>query len=402
VINHRANNFDALRFALATAVIFSHSYPLTRGESEAFEPLHWFSHGQIWIGAAAVNCFFIISGFLITQSWLRCRGLVDFFRKRVLRIYPGYLVNAAVCLLIVAPMAGADIHKIVSLKDGPRHILKAVLLRGVGLQAPLVKPDSSEAPQDLDAAPPRDPIQTNAFPTNPMPGALNGSLWSIRFEFACYVLTPVIASIGLLKRRRWMVALTVAVLACQVALSIIDPFEGGMAEKGPRFASLHLLLRCMVLYFAGVLACLYEDRLPHGRGWAAAALAAFVAAALVPPAMMVVAPVALTFLVFWFAFEPRIGCQNFAKYGDFSYGIYLYAFPIQQLLVMVAGPMQPVTLFLATLAPTFAAAGASWFLVERPCLRLKSRAARPSTSLATPMVMDLSPVVGQPSIERQR
>ncbi|HEX4130486.1 MAG TPA: acyltransferase [Pirellulales bacterium] len=376
-MNHRGNNFDVLRFALATAVIYSHSFPLTRGEEQAFEPLHWYSGAQMSIGALAVDSFFIISGFLITHSWVRGRGVVDFFRKRALRIYPGYIVTVALCLLVVAPIAGAELVRIVAPANLGRVAWKTTQLLGH--------------------------VERTVFPDNPYPYALNGSLWSIRFEFACYVLTPILALLGLLSRRRWMVGVLAALLACQAVLVFIDPpAAGGMAEAGERFGNVHTLLRCMVFYFAGVVCYLYQDRLPRGAWVALAALSAFLVAALVPHGLLFVAPVALSLMIFWFAFNERIGCQNFASRGDFSYGVYLYAFPIQQLLVMYAGPWQPTTLFLAALVPTCGMAALSWYLVERPCLRLKSRPTRATAPASAAAVAELLPAAATvPALEQQ-
>ncbi|MDQ2730492.1 MAG: acyltransferase family protein, partial [Armatimonadota bacterium] len=85
----RTNNFDFLRFFFASVVVFSHSYLLTGRQDEPFARL---THGQINGGAAAVVFFFIISGFLITGSWVQSGRLGSFVRKRVLRIYPGFIV----------------------------------------------------------------------------------------------------------------------------------------------------------------------------------------------------------------------------------------------------------------------------------------------------------------------
>src|SRR5205085_4562125 len=99
----RANNFDALRFALAALVILSHSFPLLQRDNR-HEPLAVATGGQITGGEVAVGGFFILSGFLIAQSWDNSRGLGDYLRKRAARIYPGFLAAALVCALIAGPL----------------------------------------------------------------------------------------------------------------------------------------------------------------------------------------------------------------------------------------------------------------------------------------------------------
>ena len=95
----RQNNFDFLRFILALSVIFSHCYAVL---GYSARPLSSISRGQIDLGAAAVNGFFVISGFLITASWMRSKGLASYLQKRILRIYPGFLAAALICLIVGA------------------------------------------------------------------------------------------------------------------------------------------------------------------------------------------------------------------------------------------------------------------------------------------------------------
>lgn len=85
----RKNNLDFIRFALATLVLYSHCYYLNDTASE--DPLLRATR-QIWFGGLAVNGFFAISGFLIIASWMKSDSTWDYFRKRVGRIYPGFLV----------------------------------------------------------------------------------------------------------------------------------------------------------------------------------------------------------------------------------------------------------------------------------------------------------------------
>ena len=106
VFDSRENNLDFVRLSLAVLVIFSHSFPLGN-RTEHLEPVVRLTHGQSTAGVIAVDAFFIISGFLITNSFLRSRSVWDYFRKRIARIYPGFLACMLVCALIVAPLAGA-------------------------------------------------------------------------------------------------------------------------------------------------------------------------------------------------------------------------------------------------------------------------------------------------------
>ena len=99
----RGNNFNFIRFALAALVIFAHSYPLIDPAARN-EPLQRFTRQQLFSGDLAVDGFFIISGFLILQSWLYSRSAGDYLRKRALRIYPGYLACALLCIFVIGPI----------------------------------------------------------------------------------------------------------------------------------------------------------------------------------------------------------------------------------------------------------------------------------------------------------
>src|SRR4051794_11831245 len=87
----RSNNFDFFRLAMATLVIYSHTFPLLYGSNQGIEPLARVTGGQLTFGALAVDVFFIISGFLITMSWQHSRGTFDFLKRRLRRIAPAYL-----------------------------------------------------------------------------------------------------------------------------------------------------------------------------------------------------------------------------------------------------------------------------------------------------------------------
>lgn len=106
VFEERRNNLDFVRLFLAILVIYSHSYPLALG-TEKTEPLLLLTHGQTTFGTVAVDCFFILSGFLISHSFIHTKSLLSYFRKRVYRIYPAFIISTLFCAFLVAPLAGA-------------------------------------------------------------------------------------------------------------------------------------------------------------------------------------------------------------------------------------------------------------------------------------------------------
>jgi len=348
----KENNFDFLRLALAVLVIFSHSFPLGTG-SEIHEPLRVLTHGQMTFGAFAVDLFFVMSGFLIAGSAERSRTLGSFLRKRVSRIYPAFLVSAVLMALVVLPLARgafAEAHWPAQLMD---FALQTLRLQEFHVQG--------------------------AFMANPFPGVLNGSVWSIQYEFWCYLGVAAMAAGGLLnlKRRGWVLACFIGSVVISVAFQTQGWVFGGKFA-GVVLGSPQLWARLLPYYLAGVVFYLFRDRLRIHAWGASLALIVLLAASWVHVGWAAVFPVAGAYLVFYVAFSPWIRMQRIGRFGDFSYGTYLYAFPIEQLLVMKFGhDLAPWTLFALATPLTLLAAVVSWYAVERWFLRPERRKEMP-------------------------
>ena len=355
------NNFDFLRLLLAVLVIFSHSYPLLYG-SRLWEPLCRATRGQIEAGAVAVDGFFVISGYLIAQSWVKGRGPADFARKRFLRIYPGFTVALLFCILVVAPLSG--VYSATYFRDPAtwQYLWSPLLLWQVHMNLPGV------------------------LLHNPFSGAVNGSLWTIPYELQCYAMVAVLGLLGLYRRRLGVLILLVAVFAFY------------NAEPYLHLRHFHALLdrdylpRLVTYYLAGMTAYFYRDRLPHSR-WLVIA-SAFALMLTLHRGLSLTLPVFGTYLLLHTAFSRTLRLQNFARHGDISYGIYLYAFPVQQLLIMRwPHSLTPTTLFLLALPCTVLLAIISWHWVEQPFLKL----ARRTRQLSNTAVLPLEEVGPQPT-----
>jgi peptidoglycan/LPS O-acetylase OafA/YrhL len=200
------------------------------------------------------------------------------------------------------------------------------------------------------------------FIDNPFPKAVNGSLWTIRWEFLCYLGVPAAWRLGVLGRWQILVAAT-------VLLMIYGQFQDDTVTN--------LFIQFMV----GALFHLFEDRIPW-RGSRSLLVVAMCVMGLVVTAryggFKPVFPLLGGYLLFWFAFNPRISLQNFTAYGDFSYGTYLYAFPIQQLMVKYGPPLTPPQHALIAAFLSVAVGAASWYLVERRFLIARAKPASAS------------------------
>jgi peptidoglycan/LPS O-acetylase OafA/YrhL len=339
------NNFDFLRLALAILVIFSHSFPLGTG-SELREPLSLWTHGQMTFGAVAVDLFFVMSGFLIAASAERSRSILSFFQKRAQRIYPAFIVCALLTLLVLVPLANASLPGSIPARIGD------VLLQTLRL---------------------REFHYLHAFAQNPYPDAINGSAWSIQYEFWCYVGVALLFLAGLLRKRNLVLALFLASVIISIAFRVQGWILGGKF-LGVLFGSPQLWARLLPYYLAGVVFYLFRDRIRLNIAGALISLAALVAASFFSAGWTSIFPLAGTYLVFYIAFAPWLPLSRTGRFGDFSYGTYLYAFPIEQLLMQAFGhPVAPLLLFACAAPLTLLAAIASWYGVERRFLRRARR-----------------------------
>ncbi len=337
------NNFDFLRFFFASLVVLSHSYPLATG-SEAREPLSLATHGQLTFGALAVDCFFIISGFLILHSWLVQPEPLRYLRKRTLRIYPAFLWVAALDAFVVTPLFSTAGYAAIGSDFYASFVLNALRL------LPLTPGPS--------------------FPSNPAAGTVNGSLWSISYEFWCYIAILVTGLAGWASRRRPVLG------ALVVALCISFVFEWKNLTPGGRilgqiFGYPPFWARLLPFFISGMAFYVYREKIPRTTVGALMACGALVAANELPYGLLFVLPPAAAYLIFWFAFLPMPRLSRFAERGDVSYGIYLYSFPLLQIVAALwSGPLQPLALFAVGWPLSIGCAWLSWHLLEKHCIRL--------------------------------
>jgi peptidoglycan/LPS O-acetylase OafA/YrhL len=325
-------------------VILSHSVGLSEG-SRSNEPLTRIFH-TLTLAELAVDGFFVLSGFLIIQSWQYCPSFIAFFQKRVLRIYPGFVVASIFSALVVGPL-GATGEGYFSHFDFPRFVTGILLL-----QMPATPPVFSGSAHQL----------------------VNGSLWTISYEFRCYLIVALLGVAGLFKwRHLWLalIALAFAIVAIIFYLpsSVIEDisFPGSNLVIGslPEFA------RFLLFFGAGGCFYLYREYSPCMTKWSLAALPV----SLLCMFQMTLAHLALatigSALLFWFAFT-RFSILNWFKaHSDISYGVYLYGWPMQKLLLWQFPFLAPVSVFFPACALSALCGLLSWRLVEAPFLRLK-------------------------------
>jgi peptidoglycan/LPS O-acetylase OafA/YrhL len=333
IFDPRCNSFDLLRLLFAGLVAVSHGIVIHTG----WQP-RW---GLSTLGDFGLDGFFIISGFLVTRSFLNLGSFPRFAWHRFLRIMPGFWVCLLVVALVVAP--------------------GAALLRGLPASTPFTGEPSAIGYVfgnagllivQYDIA--------GILVDRPRELSFNGALWTLFFEAFCYTIVAALGVLGVLRRRRWTVAGIAAVFAVLTALQ-----EAGL----PVWVN-DRILRLVFVFLLGSLAYLYAHRIPMGRTLAAGAAAAFLGSVALFDDYRVLGAAPLVYLIAWFG---TCFPWPWSMRADLSYGVYIYHWPVFQLLGLTGLAVGPTELFVPVgLAIVIVPAALSWYLIEKPALSRKN------------------------------
>jgi peptidoglycan/LPS O-acetylase OafA/YrhL len=323
------NNFDAIRIVAALAVLFSHHFALTGQEEPAFFGLH------TW-GGMAVIVFFIVSGYLVTGSWLNDPNVLRFGARRVLRLWPALTV----VVVLTAYGLGAWVTSL-PLGEYWGHRATLNYLLTLVMRIHYVLP--------------------GVFEHNPYASGVNGSLWTIPLEVRCYVVLAAAGLLGLLRRRSIWLGCVAAYMVWFIAKGSAD--LTGQVRYGRELSAFFLAGSALFMLRA------HWQRQPlvwlSALGAAAALLWwtgwHYTATLVLTPLLVLMAGTRSTPIL-----------RRFGRWGDPSYGAYLLAFPVQQTVIHFLYPKFGFGATLALAAGiTLALAYASWHAIEKPALRLK-------------------------------
>lgn len=338
-----SNSLDFLRLVLAISVIVAHSFALSGLGSD---PLSRATHGQENLGGLAIAGFFIISGYLITQSYRRSTTVWRFLWHRFLRIYPAFWVCLVTTVVVFAPAMYLLTYGTVS--GYPYRCNESIANYLVANFAIKIEQHGI----------------CGLLAHNPFPGAVNGSLWTLYDEVRCYLAIATIGVMGGLGGRKWALVVSTTILYVVYGVSVIFPESHALPLMGGQF------LRNGAFFFAGCLFNLYSPRIPVRTALALACLMLVIMSSLIDGAYALTSVIALPYFVLWLA--TKLPLRNWGKYGDYSYGLYIFAFPVQQILALANTQQSGVIVFIGqSVAYTFIFAFLSCHLVERPALKLK-------------------------------
>lgn len=338
----RDNNFNLIRFVAAFSVLVSHGYAIVLGPA-AFEPLERML--GYTLGEVAVDVFFVSSGFLVCGSLLRLESLRLFGLARVRRIFPALAVALAVTALLIGPM--------VSTLGFGEYLLDPQWIFYLARNSLLFGGVEHFLP--------------GVFIQLPQSGVVNGSLWTLPFEVWCYA-TLAMFWLGLRKsglgRQAFPPLLIAAAVGSFVLFHTTRAYDMEISHG----------FRLFFMFFSGASLHVLKGHVRFD-GRIAAVLAASVIASASSSALFVfVYPLCIGYLVLFAAYMPGRNIRHFNRAGDYSYGIYIYAFPTQQLVLLLAPPGWSLGALVAMTALfTMSAALLSWHLVERPFLVQRDR-----------------------------
>ena len=336
-MSQRGNAFDLLRLAAALLVVVGHSWVLT-GHVDPLTFLSGTNAGDLGVGV-----FFLLSGYLVSGSWLADPSLKRFAARRALRIYPAYALVVLVLTFLLGPLV-TTLSPGQYLADGGTWRFLLGNLSIVHMQFDL----------------------PGVFGHNPYPDAVDGSLWTIRVEVLCYV---GVAALGLLRflRRRWILFTVAAALLLVAGVVEVSDYHGALLP-----GLLDYQAAVPIAYFAIGMAYREFVGAKPPPWWTLPATAAVWAALWVTPAAALGAILFVTALTYTIAFRAPSALHHPTRGYDLSYGTYLLAFPVQQLLSGLPAALNAVL----TAVIVLALAALSWRFVEQPALRHKP--ARPA------------------------
>ncbi|PWH82805.1 acyltransferase [Algibacter marinivivus] len=337
---NKNNNFDFLRFLFALLVVISHSYPLS-GNDESSQWIYQVTQGQIVLARIGLSGFFVISGFFIYRSLQRSESLFSYFKKRFLRIFPGLFVVLLLSVLLIP-----------------------FVYEG---QFPLTKNESyfTYLPNNLLLYNFQG-VVNGVFNANPY-HAINGSLWTIRYEFSLYIALSLLYFFRKSKKvQKGLLSL------CFLGLIILNNFFLTRFSGSSIFGMLGFEILDLGTFFVGgsLLATFNFEKIKNKWILFIAFLALLISIyfQFYNAIKHVILPVII--LLLGFATLPFF--NNFGKIGDMSYGIYIYSFPVQQALVYYY-KLDVYQLMFFSIIISITLGYLSWHLIEKKALAYKNK-----------------------------
>jgi len=341
-LRNHTNNFDGLRLIAACMVLVYHSYPLLY--RDYYHDWLFNLTGCSSSGSICLDVFFIISGYLITQSFIRQPNCIQFFRSRILRIYP-----ALIAALLIGVFIIGVIFTTLSLSQYFSNYYTWRYFGGLSLYKV-----QFFLPQ----------VFAEAYHHN---HAINGSIWSLSYEWTMYVMLFLMGTIGLLQPKKIFLALHLIVIATAIYFDT-HPQLTTQIYLGIRTS---FIAHLYGLFMGGALLYIYRDKIKINN-WIALITLLIWALSFHTNCCAVISNIALPILIVWIAFAPFKLLKLITATGDYSYGIYIFGFPVQQIIIHLFHGLLNIYLFqFLSLAISLGIAILSYHFIEKQALKWK-------------------------------
>lgn len=347
----RGNALGIIRFLLAAAVIVSHGFPLSgRGEDPFFARFL----GQENLGGVAVIGFFAISGYLITRSGMGS-GIMEYLWRRALRIFPAFWIVLAFGAFVVGPIVWLIEQRPMSEYFTP----------GAGGPFGYISLNWQLAIHQWGIH----DIFATTTPYGAVAGSVfNGSLWTLRYEWYCYMIVAVLVLFGVFTRAKLIVpALTVVFLFLQIVRLSAPEL---LAQVVPWLAD-PITINLTLIFLWGACFAVYADKviIDDKLGLLSAAVTIYT---LFYGGFGIFGFPAFAYLLMWLAVRAPAHVKKMFSKNDYSYGIYLYGFLVQQFAAYMGWTRWGYPIYIViSLVLSCALAFASWHLIEKRALALK-------------------------------
>ncbi|MCB2425571.1 acyltransferase family protein [Methylophaga pinxianii] len=335
----RENNLSLMRLVGALFVLLGHSFILISGPggeedpiSELIRPYMAFNMGLPGIG---VSMFFVISGFLVTKSFLSHKNLLTYLEARILRIVPALFVAVLFCVFIVGLyFTHLETDRYLTAPSTWSYLLKNASLLETQFRLPGV------------------------FTENRWPG-INGSLWTLPIEFRLYLYVAMFGILGFLRSRVIFNSIVFLLIVMYAAFPLDFPLL--IQSQHARLVIFFIIGAFMLINASkiqlnfsilGVFICI--TAINYGSAW-----------------FDLVFSITFSYLILLIAYHPLLKMHNIERYGDYSYGMYIYAFPVQQSVIALKADVNVYELNLLSFPVIAFLSFLSWHLIEKKSLRLK-------------------------------
>jgi peptidoglycan/LPS O-acetylase OafA/YrhL len=335
--SNRDNNFDALRLVGAILVIFAHSFAIV-GLPNMMPPFYTYHYGVL-----GVDIFFIISGFLITQSYLRSNNPGRFIWSRFIRIFPALILVTLTLVFVLGPLLTT-----LSNEEYFTHPWTYSYLRGALSLYEVT----------------RYTVLPGVFMDN-VYVQMNGPLWTLQYEWTFYLVVLILGLTTFLKKKGLVTSLFVISL-------VLASFN--ISGDANIYWTPICWLPIFFMYFCfGSLACLYQDQIRLTWGMLLLVVTVLVLASLKGGLTDAIFVFCLGYLVLFLGLSPQIRLSWLTRSGDYSYGLYIWGWPVQQTVFHFLGRGVNVWIeFVISLCLALVMAALSWHLLEKRVLKLKN------------------------------